>query len=77
MQSDNTASPTNNDIRLNIIPMHEWRACDRRYPKRDARSVLRAIERDRLTYHATYIQPSGSVELHEPLATATASSSVD
>ena len=77
MQSDNTASPTNNDIRLDIISVHEWRVCDRRYPKRDARSVLGAVQRDRFTHHATYIQPSGSVELHEPLATATASSSVD
>ena len=77
MQSDNTASPTNNEIHLDIIPMHEWRVCDRRYPERNARSVLGVIERDRFTYHATYIQPSGSVESHEPLATATAPSSAD
>lgn len=77
MQSDNTASPTNNDIRLDIISMHEWRVCDRRYPERDARCVLGFIERDRFTYHATYIQPSGSVELYGSLATATASFSVD
>ncbi|MBG6053791.1 hypothetical protein IWX81_000181 [Salinibacterium sp. CAN_S4] len=77
MQSDNTAPPTTSDIRLDIISMHEWRVCDRRYPERDARCVLGFIEREQFTYHATHIQPSGSVENYGSLATATASFSVD
>ena len=77
MQSGNTASPTNNDIRLDIISMHEWRVCDRRYPERDARCVLGFIERDQFSFHVTPIHPSGSVEIYGSLATATASFSVD
>lgn len=77
MRSGNTASPTDTDIPLDIISMYEWRVSDRRYPERDARCVLGFIERDRSAYHATYIQPSGSVETYGSLATATASFSVD
>ena len=77
MQSGTTASPTNNDIRLDIISMHEWRVCDQRYPERDARYGVGSIERDRFSYHATPIHPSGSVEIYGSLATATASFSVD
>lgn len=76
MQAENSTPPTTRDIRLDIISMHEWRVCDRRYARNDARCVLGFIERDRFTYQATRVLPSGSVEDYGSLATATASFSV-
>ncbi|MBC7590248.1 MAG: hypothetical protein H7226_04280 [Salinibacterium sp.] len=77
MQAETSTPPTTRDIRLDLISMHEWRVCDRRFSERDARCVLGFIERRGFDYEATSILPSGSLETYGSLATATASFSVD
>lgn len=66
-------TPTADDIRLDIVSMHEWRVCDRRFAENDARSVLGFIERHGDHYEIISVLDPTGVRTCGSLASATLS----
>jgi len=68
-----TATPAKGEIRLDLVSMTAWRACDRRFLASDPRAVLGFVERHGSAYEVTTVNAPDRIQVFTGLASATTS----